>query len=387
MLEIGIIHKRQAALVPGVLLVEAQRQAQQRLHRVVRQRHAAQHRLRRGGKRLFHALAGRFAGLAPRLDGIGQRGIRAVAQELELGERNGQTPARAVPAHAQRAGELPQRVGRLGDALSVGRADLLLGGHGRQHTVHLVGPVVGAGLERGEDFPAPDRFPRVGGGSAQLLDHVLRPLFRAGVALHFIIQLQHQLAQPPVVPPGADRVGQREEARIRRGARIALLHHLFERRALHGGGAVVLDDAEIRRETEQMPMPAQQRAAEAVDRADLGAAAQRALAAQMAVGRVGRDGLGKLVHDAALQLAGRGARKGDDKEAVDILGVLPVGEIAHQPLGQYLGLAAARAGRDEHGAAAAFDRRALRGGGGERAHGSSPPSSSSHTRSAESLGR
>ena len=82
--------------------------------------------------------------------------------------------------------------------------------------------------------------------------------------------------------------------------------------------------------TEQMPVPAQQRAAKAVDRADLGAAAQRALAAQMAVGRVGRDGLGKLVHNAALQLAGRGTRKGDDKEAVDVLGIRAVGEIAHQ---------------------------------------------------------
>ena len=273
MLKIGIIHKRQAALVPGVLRVEAQRQAQQRLHRVVRQRHAAQHRLRRSGERLVHALAGRFAGLAPRLDGIGKRGIRAVAQDLELGEGNGQALARTVPAHAQRAGELPQRVGRLPDALSVGRADLLLGGHGRAHAVHLVGPVVGAGLERGEDLPAPDRFPRVGGGGAQLLDHVLRPFFRAGVALHFIIQLQHQLAQPPVVPSGADRVGQREEAGIRRGALIAVFHHLFKRSALHGCGAVVLDDAEIRRKAEQMAVPAQQRAAEAVDRADLGAAA------------------------------------------------------------------------------------------------------------------
>ena len=290
MLQIGIVQHRQAALVFGVLLIEAQRQAQQRLHGVMRQAHAAQHRFGGGGERLFHALAGGFAGLPPGLDGFRKGRVGTLAQPLELREGNGQALARTVPARAQRAGKLPQRVGSLLHAWPIGREDLFLRTHGGDQAFHFPCPVIGALPKRGKDLSAPRRLRRVVGRSAEALDALLRPLLRTGMALHFLVKFQDKLAQSPVIPSRAHRVGEAEEAGIGRGVLIALLHDLFQCRALHGGGAVVLQDAKVRRQAQQMSVLAQQLAAEAVDRTDLGPADQRALAAQMAVGGIRGDG-------------------------------------------------------------------------------------------------
>ena len=379
-LEVGVIHQRGAAFGAGVFRVEIQGQAQQRLHRIVGQGHALELRPGGGGEGLFHRGAGPFAGVAPRRDGVGELRLVLGAQSAEGLEGDGQTLARRVPAVRERAGEFPQRLRRALDAGTVGLSDRLRAAHIREQAFHLRGPVVRLQGELVQQLSAPGRLRDVVHRGGERGDHALGPLLGTGVALHLAVQIQHQLLQKAVVPARADRVGQHEKAGVRLRAGVALLHRALERGGFHHAGAVVVDDAEVRRETEQVAVLPQQIGAEAVDRADLRAAAQRALAAQAAAVGLGGRGGGELGHDPPLQLGRGGAREGDNKEAVDVPGVVLVGEIAHQPLGEHAGLAAARAGGDEHGAAAALDRGALRDGRCDLAHVlPASPSNSSQT--------
>ena len=282
MLEIGIVQQRGAALCARVFRVEVQGQAQQRLHRVVRERHAREQGRRGRAERLRHLFAGLHAGGAPGLDVLRQLrivGLLHIAHPRE-GELAG---ARAVPAEAQRAGKLTQLLRARLEVCAVALLRLFVGAHEREDALELLRPVVRPAPQVLEKLSAPGRFGHVGDRGAQLFDHFRGPFVRPGVALHPAVQLEHQLAQAAVVPSRADRVGQREEAGMRLRVRVALLHRPIERRGLHLRGAVVLDDAEIRREAEQMAVLPQQLRAEAVDRLDGGAAAQRALAAQMTV--------------------------------------------------------------------------------------------------------
>ena len=113
--------------------------------------------------------------------------------------------------------------------------------------------------------------------------------------------------------------------------------------------------------------------AEAVDRANLRAAAQRALAAQTAAAGIGGKARGKLLHDPAAQLRCCGAGIGDYKKTVNIDRVRLIADIAHKALCEHTGFAAACARGHEHGSAARVYRGLLRGCGPEISHCCHPP--------------
>ena len=103
------------------------------------------------------------------------------------------------------------------------------------------------------------------------------------MALHLVIQREHEFAQARVVAPAANRVGQQAEGRVGVDVHISTLERVLERCRAQGGAALGIGDLKVRREGEGCTVGAQEVGAEAVDRADLGAGAQRDLPPQAAV--------------------------------------------------------------------------------------------------------
>ena len=300
-LQVREVHQRGALLVGGVLLVESHGQTQQRLHGVVGQGHGRQQRRRghgKGGLQLFYAV---LAFVPPGLDRLGQGRVGRVAQRAQSREAHALgAGAGLVPAEGGGARQVPQLLGGAGEVVAVCLPDLLIAAHGGDAALQLPRPVVRRPAQGGEQLAPPDRVGGVGCRRGELGDHALDPERRAGVGLHLAVQLQHQFFQCLVIPAGAHGVGQTEKAGMCPGIGVMGVHDLVQGRALHGRGALLLDDAKVRRQMGALAVFAQKRGAEAVDRADLGAADQRALAAQLAVGRVLGDGAAELLHDAAL---------------------------------------------------------------------------------------
>ena len=193
------------------------------------------------------------------------------------------------------------------------------------------------------------------------------------MALHAAVELEDKVGKAAVIPPRADGIGKQTEAGEVIHRVIARVESALKRGGAHGFGALLVGDLEIRSQAEGVAILAQDVRAEAVDGADLRAAAQRALAAQAAAAGIGGKARGKLLHDPAAKLRRGGAGKGDNKEAVKIDGVGVVTDIAHEALGENAGLAAARARGHEHGSAARVYRGLLRGCGSEISHWRRPP--------------
>ena len=103
------------------------------------------------------------------------------------------------------------------------------------------------------------------------------------MALHLVVEREHELAQARIVAPAADRVSQQAEGRVGVDVRIGALERVFERRCAQGGAALGIGDLKVRCEGDGCAVGAQEVCAEAVDRADLGAGAQRDLPPQAAV--------------------------------------------------------------------------------------------------------
>ena len=138
-----------------------------------------------------------------------------------------------------------------------------------------------------EQRPAPRRGAGVGHAVEREQVHLpLRPLLGPRVALHLVIEREHQLAQARIVAPAADRVSQQAEGRVGVDVHIGALERVLKRRRAQGGAALGIGDLKVRREGEGCAVGAQEVGAEAVDRADLGAGAQRDLSPQAAVFRV-----------------------------------------------------------------------------------------------------
>ena len=355
MLQIGVVHEVQAALVAGVLLFKVQHQAQQGAHGGLGGRHVgkqARGRRGEGGREPIHGLP---TDCPPILDEVSGGGIAVFEELAERREGDRQRLARRVPAPVERAAQRAQRRRRLVKAGGIGLADLLvLRDEGRQ-PVELGAPVVELLCGARQDLAAPGRLAHVAGALAQQRHLFCRPALGPGVALHLVIERQRQLREPPVVPPGAHGVRQQRKARQLLLLLVAALERAFQRGGLHGGGALLVGDPEVRAQSGAVGVFAQERGAEAVDRADPRAAHERALPAQAAAARIEGERLAQLPGDAAAQFSGGGLREGDDEEAVEVCRVRLVPDVAHEPFDEHLGLAAARARGDERGAAPALD--------------------------------
>ena len=188
-----------------------------------------------------------------------------------------------------------------------------------------------------------------------------------GVGLQFLVQGEHQALKARVVAPCADAPGQGEEVRL--GALIRGLERVFKRGGFQLGGALLVAQGKAGVKPQRGGVLAQQRDAEAVDGADLRAAEQGALAAQIrglpARGALGQ--LGDVLAYLAAQLLRGGAGEGDDQEAVHV-GTVFAEYVAHQAFYQHAGLAASGGGGDKQLAAAVGYGQSLAGRRGEFSH-------------------
>ena len=364
-LEVGEVHETAPPLFGGIGRAEVERQRQQRLHGRGRRVQVGK-RLRGGDIDLFlQRLDGFFRRVALRLDAVAHVRIGRLARAAEPWERHvlqrchGSVPALITGAHdgAQTGGRGPKaRTVDAVEPLHVVRR------HDAQLLVEHARPVRRALAHAREQRPAPRRGARVGHAVEREQLHLLcGPLLGPRVALHLVVEREHQLAQTRIVAPVADRVGQQPKASVGIYAGVGALERVLQRRCAQGGAALGIGDLKVRCEGDGCAVGAQEVCAEAVDRANLGAGTQRGLPPQAAVFGVGGNARIDPVEDAAAQL-GRGcARVGDDEEAVDVGRIFRVREVGHEALGEHAGLAAARCRGHEHGAAARVDRSALFG--------------------------
>ena len=364
-LKVGEVHKTAPPLFGGVGRAEVERQRQQRLHG--RGRRVQVGKRLRGGDidLLLQRLDGFFRRVALRLDAVAHVRIGRLARAAEPRERHvlqrchGSVPALITGAHdgAQTGGRGPEaRTVNAVEPLHVVRR------HDAQLLVEHACPVRRTLAHAREQRPAPRRGARVGHAVEREQLHLLcGPLLGPGMALHLVVEREHQLAQTRVVAPATDRVGQQPKAGVGIHAGVGALERVLQRRRAQGDAALGVGDLKVRRERKGCAVGAQEVGAEAVDRADLGAGTQRGLPPQAAVFGVGGNARIDSVEDAAAQL-GRGcARVGDDEEAVDVNRIFRICKVGHEPLGEHAGLAAARCRGHEHGAAACVDRSALFG--------------------------
>ena len=364
-LEIGEVHETAPPLFGGIGRAEVERQRQQRLHGRGRRVQVGK-RLRGGDVDLFlQRLDGFFRRVALRLDAVAHVRVWRLARAAEPWERHVlQRRHSSIPAPVAGVRERAQAVGRGRKAVAVDVHKPLhvLVRHDVELRLKHAAPVLHTLLHACQQRPTPRRGAGVCHAVEREQIHLLcGPLLGPGMALHLVVEREHQLAQTCVVAPAADGVGQQPKAGVGIHAGVGALERVLQRRCAQGDAALGIGDLKVRRERKGCAVGAQEVCAEAVDRADLGVGAQRGLPPQAAVFGVGGNARIDPVEDAAAQL-GRGcARVGDDEEAVDVGRVLRVREVGHEALGEHAGLAAARCRGHEHGAASCVDRSALFG--------------------------
>ena len=207
---------------------------------------------------------------------------------------------------------------------------------------------------------------RLGSRGVERVHLLPEPALRVRVALHRGVEREHELGKALVVPARAEGVHQGAHALVLLQGDVQRVHH-----PLHGPGAdglrpVRLRHLEVRSQSRPMGVLPEETAAQAVDGADPRPGHQLRLAAETAVHGIRRHPLVQPGEDPAPELPRRGPGIGDHQKIVDVRALV---HIAHQPLHQHLGLAAARGGGDETGAAPALGGQFLIGCQG---HGSSP---------------
>ena len=286
-LEIGEVHEAAPPLLGGVGRAEVQRQRQQRLHgRGCRAQ--VGDRLRGGDvDLLLQRLDGLFRRVALRLDAVAHIRVRRLARAAKSRERHVlQRRHGSIPAPVAGVRERAQTVGRGRKAVAVDVHKPLhvLVRHDVELRLKHAAPVLRTLAHACQQRPAPRRGAGVGHAVEREQLHLpLRPLRGPRVALHLVIQREHEFAQARVVAPAANRVGQQAKAFVGIDPRVGALERVLERCRAQGGAALGIGDLKVWREGERGAVGAQEVCAEAVDRADLGAGAQRDLPPQAAV--------------------------------------------------------------------------------------------------------
>ena len=349
---IGKIAKALPPLLGGVGAVELEREREKRVNGGRGLRKLAQQRFGAVGKRVLPFIARLFAVCARGFDALCERVLTLVCADARKFDRAG-APCR-LPAEQGGARHVPQPLGGDVKAAGVGFCKRLAPRLRKlsAQRVDARGPVFRLMRRAREQIPSPHGLPGVRAlrhGESRAL--TVEPRGGIGMALHGVVQPEDERGELIVVPPGAERI----DERLRAGGRVEPVIELFEQPVEHAGanlpGAVRLDDAVVRRDTGKMGILAQEPAAQAVDRADGGAAAQLRLPPETAVHRVGGDTLAECGENAAAQLAGGGTGIGDDEEIVDVRAAI---HVAHEPFDEDLGFPGTGGGRNEPRPAAAF---------------------------------
>ena len=163
----------------------------------------------------------------------------------------------------------------------------------------------------------------------------------------------------PVVAPRAHGVHEKAKALGLFDCLVPLVEQRLDGLLLQDGALLLVGDARVGRDVEDVRVFLYQAGAKAVYRADLGAVDERRLPAQAAVFRLAGDALGDCIEYARTQLVGRGVCVGDDEEPVDVGGAALIRDAAEQPLDEHLRLAGAGRRRDEQRPAPVCDNRLL----------------------------
>ena len=173
-----------------------------------------------------------------------------------------------------------------------------------------------------QQLPAVDRLSHVAGQVRPALFLLRQPFFRVGVALDFIVEGQHQLLQPPVIPAKAESV--RQLLRSRRHIRIKFLQHPGQHPAAEQVRLALVQHPEVRRqpsplaEVQQVDVLPEEGGTEGIDGLDIRLVNQEELPLEMAVTGMFRQALAQLLGDAAPELRRRRPGVGDNEEVVHI---------------------------------------------------------------------
>ena len=185
--------------------------------------------------------------------------------------------------------------------------------------------------------------------------HQLRA--RIGRALQGLIGLQHDIHQFFVIPSCAHDVGQQIKALVLLS--VAALEHLLQYLGPDMLGLTFVQHAEIRRQSQLTVVLAQERHTVGMHRRDLRPVHQHELTAQMHIVRMPGHQFGQRLGDLAAHLARRGASVGHDEERVDIARILRIGDAAQNALDEHRRLSRTGRRRNQQGAAAVVNDRAL----------------------------
>ncbi len=176
---------------------------------------------------------------------------------------------------------------------------------------------------------------------------------RVGVALDFLKHLEHDLAQPLVVPSGRKQVTQRQKAFVL--AVVPGFEDGFHALLLHFRPFALVRDAEIGRQAEGSELFAHQLQAEGMDGRDLRPVDEQQLAAQPGIVRPLTQTFGNGVRDLAAHLGRRRARVSYEQQAVDVSRARFIGQAAQHPLNEHRRLARTGRRRHQQRAAVFFD--------------------------------
>ena len=352
MLLVGKIADALPPLLGGVGTVELECEREQRVNGGRGLGKLAQQRIGGVGERVLPFVARFFTVRTRGLDALRERILALIYADAREFHRAGE--ARSLPAERGGARHIPEPFG--GDVQAVGvclRKSFAPRLHelGAQR-VYARRPVFCLPCRAREQIPPPRGLPGV-----RILRHgergalTIQPRGGVRVALHGVVQPENERGELVVVPPGTEGIHERFCAGISIEPVVELFEQPVKDVRADLPGSIRLDDAVVRRDTGEMGVFAQKSPAQAVDRADGGAAAQLRLPPETAVHRVGGDALAERGENAAAQLARRGAGVGDDEEIVDVRAAV---HIAHEPLDEDLGLARTGGSGDEPRPAAAF---------------------------------
>ena len=338
MLQIGKIQQAPAALFGSIGGGEVLHQGEQPPHRRPYQGHVGQQvgaGILEQLPELSHPF---FAFLSDGLDLLLGHGIAAAPHRPQLGERDLRQCRRPVPPRLRRRDKGPQALHRGGQAGGVAPLQLLVPRAQLPGVGHPALPVPPLPGGVGQQQPAPHRLPRVRRpGQVEGGKLFPQPGGGVGVGLDLAVDVQSDLHQPAVVPPGGQGVHQQCEIRVLPDGLIPPFQQVVHGPESQHPRLPLVAEAEVRLQVQQVAALPQELGAEGVDGGNLGLVDQGGLPPQMAVAGLFRQPGGQLVHDAPAQLGGGGLGVGDDQKAVDVQPlVLHPGQ---EPLHQHPGLA------------------------------------------------
>ena len=186
-----------------------------------------------------------------------------------------------------------------------------------------------------------------------------QPRLRGGMALRPAAQVCDQLLQRSIILSGAEVSGTAQKSGV--GLRIFFLQEIPEHIRRNESALCGIDLPESRVQVNVTEIVAQQKGKKAVHRGDLRIVEQDLLPLQMGIARILPQARGDRLTDPLPHLCGGGPGKSYDQQPVNVRGVVPLTDQAHDALDQDGCLAAAGGRRNQNIVIARIQNLLLRG--------------------------